>query len=354
MQNNFHFIRFIAASFVLFGHCYPLTGKGNNDYLTVLSKGIFPTAHMGVCIFFIVSGYLVSQSLKNSTTIGNFIWKRVLRIFPALIVVLLLSIFILGPICTTLPLSTYWASANTYQYFGLIILYPTAYIPHTLPGTFANLPINEINGSLWTLPYEITMYLFLVFLQIINLFSKRNVILILFIITTPLTIYLALYHNRTLQIPILNLSFFDLIEFGIFFMLGSIMCLFKDKISYRFGYFVLMLFLWFGLGFLHITTPNMIKSISFFALPYIVLYLANLKGKLNDFGKLGDFSYGIYIYAFPVQQMVVHFYGTNISIEKIFLLSYSIVLFLSILSWFFIEEKALRFKSKSILWEKAY
>jgi peptidoglycan/LPS O-acetylase OafA/YrhL len=67
MQNNFHLIRFIAASLVLYGHCYPLTGRGNYDYITIISQGIFPTSHMGVCIFFIVSGFLVSQSLQRST-----------------------------------------------------------------------------------------------------------------------------------------------------------------------------------------------------------------------------------------------------------------------------------------------
>lgn len=67
MQNNFHLIRFIAASLVLYGHCYPLTGRGTYDYLTIISQGIFPTSHIGVCIFFIVSGFLVSQSLMRST-----------------------------------------------------------------------------------------------------------------------------------------------------------------------------------------------------------------------------------------------------------------------------------------------
>jgi peptidoglycan/LPS O-acetylase OafA/YrhL len=93
----------------------------------------------------------------------------------------------------------------------------------------------------------------------------------------------------------------------------------------------------------------MIKTISFLALPYIVLYLATLKGKLNDFGKMGDFSYGIYIYTFPVQQMIVQFYGTEISISKMFMMSFLIVLFLSILSWYLIEEKALRLKSLSFV-----
>jgi peptidoglycan/LPS O-acetylase OafA/YrhL len=132
-------------------------------------------------------------------------------------------------------------------------------------------------------------------------------------------------------------------------MAGTLMNLFKDKIVFHFRYFGIMVLLWFGLGLVHITTPVMIKSISFIALPYIVLYLAMLKGKWNDFGKIGDFSYGIYIYAFPIQQIIVQIYGTEISIAKMFMMSFSIVLLLSILSWYLIEEKALRLKSLSFV-----
>jgi peptidoglycan/LPS O-acetylase OafA/YrhL len=347
MQNNFHLIRFIAATLVLYGHCYPLTNRGTYDEITLLSQGIFPAAHMGVCIFFIVSGYLVSQSSQNSLTILNFIWKRIIRIFPALIVSLIFCVCVLGTLFTTLPLNEYWQNYETYRFLKLIKLYPQ--VGYTLPGVFKTLPIKDVNGSLWTLPYEVTMYLFLVILQLCGLFSRRKTILFLFIFSFPFIIYLFLNYHPTRLIPILHLTFTDTLEFGIYFMAGTLMNLFKDKIVFRFLYFAIMVLLWFGLGLVHITTPVMIKSISFIALPYIVLYLAMLKGKWNDFGKIGDFSYGIYIYAFPIQQMIVQLYGTEISIVKMFIMSFSIVLLLSVLSWYLIEEKALRLKSLSFV-----
>lgn len=342
MQNNFHFIRFIAASLVLFGHCYPLTGRGTYDYLTLSSQGIFPTAHMGVCIFFIVSGYLISQSLQNSPTISNFLWKRILRIFPALIVVIIICVCIIGTIFTNLTPNEYWRSPELLNFLKLIKLYPN--VGFTLPGVFKNLPEKDVNGSLWTLAYEVTMYLFLVILQLCGIFSRRKIILYLYIMLFPIVVYIFFYYHTTKPIPILHLSFTYTIEFGLYFMAGTIMFLFKDKIRYNLLYFVAMIFLWFGLGFLHITTSIMIKTISFLALPYIVLYLAMFKGKLNNFGKIGDFSYGIYIYAYPVQQMIVQFYGVEISILKMFTMSFLIVLTLSILTWYLIEERALRLK----------
>ena len=352
MKNNFHLIRFIAASLVLYGHCYPLTGRGNYDYITIASQGIFPTSHMGVCIFFIVSGFLVSQSLQRSilinsesniNTILDFLWKRILRIFPALIVVLLLSVFILGPICTSLSVNQYLLSSGTYQYFKLIKLYP--FVENELPGIFKNNPETAVNGSLWTLPYEVTMYLFLVFLQMINLFQNRKVLLLLSLTILPIIVYVYFNFSPNTLIPILHLQLLHILEFGIFFMFGSIMFLFKDKIPFKFVYFIIMIFLWFGLGMMHVTSSVLIKIISFFALPYIVLYLSHLKGRINNFSKLGDFSYGIYIYAYPVQQMLISFYGVNLGVTKLFFLSSLIVLPLSALSWFLVEERTLKLKS---------
>jgi peptidoglycan/LPS O-acetylase OafA/YrhL len=342
MQNNYHLIRFIAASLVLYGHCYPLTGRGNNDYLTIASRGIFPTSHMGVCIFFVVSGFLVSQSLQNSKNIIDFLWKRIIRIYPALIVSLLLCVFVVGIICTTLYTDQFLHSRQTYQFFKILKLFP--YFSDQLPGVFENLPSKSVNGSLWTLAYEVTMYLFLAFLALIGLFSKRNVILILTMIAFPIASYFLFTESPTRQIPILHLLLTEMLEFSIFFMGGTILNLFKDKISYKFSYFLFMLIIWFGLGYVGITNPITIKVLSFFALPYIIIYLANMKGKINDFGKFGDFSYGIYIYAYPVQQITIHFIGTNISITKLFITSSLIVLPISILSWHLVEKKALKYK----------
>jgi peptidoglycan/LPS O-acetylase OafA/YrhL len=345
MQNNFHLIRFIAASLVLFGHCYPMTDRGTYDYITIASTGIFPTAHMGVCIFFIVSGYLISQSLQNSKTLINFFWRRFLRIYPALIIALLFCIFVVGPICTVLPLKSYFTSYETYRFFKWLKLYPFIY--NTLPGVFQSLPEKDnINGSLWTLPYEITMYLSLMILGYFNLFKKRFFVLFIYILSFPIVYYALFYVNISKLIPILHLSLVSTLEFGSFFFAGVILFLFKDKVVYKFIYFVFMIIVWFGFGFWDLTrNDHFIKIISLIALPYMVMYLANLKGKLNRFGEIGDFSYGIYIYAFPVQQMLVYSYGTEISIIKLFLMSFSITLTLSIFSWYLIEEKALRLKS---------
>jgi peptidoglycan/LPS O-acetylase OafA/YrhL len=257
-------------------------------------------------------------------------------------------VLVIGTLCTTLSTRQYFQSSETYRFFKILKLYP--YFADTLPGVFENLPQKKsVNGSLWTLAYEVTMYLFLVFLQMIGVFSKRNMVLILCLIGFPVASYLIFKLNPIRQIPILHLVITEMLEFSIFFMMGTLLNLFKDKISYKFIYFLFMVILWFGLGYFGITKSITIKVISFFALPYIVIYLANLNGKINNFGKMGDFSYGIYIYAFPVQQSIIYFSGITISISNLFISSALIVLILSILSWHLVEKNALKYKHFNFL-----
>ncbi|PWJ56012.1 acyltransferase-like protein [Dyadobacter jejuensis] len=148
-HNNFHLIRFIAAVLVIYGHTYPLMGLGNLDHIQLWSGGLFPTAHMGVCIFFSISGYLIAQSLLGSSTLVQYSWKRFLRIMPGLIVLALFTILLIGPLVTTLSTSGYFHNPDTYAYIRIIKLFP-AY-PDQLPGVFKELPLSLVNGSLWTL-----------------------------------------------------------------------------------------------------------------------------------------------------------------------------------------------------------
>lgn len=145
-NNNFHFLRFLAATLVIYGHSYPLTGRGNLDKLQEWSLGVFPTAHMGVCIFFTISGYLIAKSLHSSTTINNYLWKRLLRLLPGLIVACLITVFIVGPIATELSLKDYFSQKATYRYFRVIKLFPR--FDDSLPGVFTTLPSGSINGSM--------------------------------------------------------------------------------------------------------------------------------------------------------------------------------------------------------------
>ena len=99
-NNTLDFLRLISAIFVILHHSYPLTG--NNSLLSVLGA-------IAVSTFFVISGYLVSQSWFSDPTPSRFLWKRILRIVPGLVTVVIFTIIIIGPVNTSLPVREYFS-----------------------------------------------------------------------------------------------------------------------------------------------------------------------------------------------------------------------------------------------------
>lgn len=152
-DNNLTFVRWVAALMVLYGHSFVFTGNTESLFLGIVTYG-----PLGVAIFFSISGFLIARSWNADPSPIRFLIKRVLRIFPALAVCITLSVFVLGPIVTTLELREYLQHPATLDYLSNVFLYITYY----LPGVFENnVYPNAVNGSLWSLPVEFFMYLLL-------------------------------------------------------------------------------------------------------------------------------------------------------------------------------------------------
>ena len=157
-KNNLDIIRFLAATLVVFSHAYPLT-TGNNatEPFAVCSNGQMTFGELAVSIFFIISGFLITQSYDRSKNPIYYFKARVLRIFPGLIFCVLLTVFFLGPIFTELNVKDYFKDPKTYDYLKTITLY---WIQYDLPGVFqTNVWPGAVNGSLWTLWYEFFFYI---------------------------------------------------------------------------------------------------------------------------------------------------------------------------------------------------
>jgi peptidoglycan/LPS O-acetylase OafA/YrhL len=152
---QFDLVRLFGAILVIFGHSYPLTGVAGPG---LAANGV---ATIGVKIFFVVSGYLIAQSWLRDPNLPRFLIRRCLRIFPALIVLIFVTTFIVGPLLSRLPASEYFTHPETYNYLQNILLY----INYFLPGVFEkNIYPNAVNGSLWSLPAEFSMYILTPFL----------------------------------------------------------------------------------------------------------------------------------------------------------------------------------------------
>jgi peptidoglycan/LPS O-acetylase OafA/YrhL len=347
-ENNFDFIRFVSACLVIVSHAYPISGRGTNDFIQEFSWGLFPTAHVGVCVFFTISGYLITQSAEHSSSWYVFLWKRLLRLYPALLALIVFTIFMVGAIYTTEPIANYFTNNQTWHYWLVIKLFPP--YPNQLPNVFQHLPLPYINHSLWTLAYEFSMYIGVLLLHQMGILKHKKVLFACFLFTWLLAYWLIPYIDHSGAIfPILHLNYAHFADLGIYFFAGIIIYLFREIPVFNKWGMALSLMAWFGLYLIPFTqvlvSPHIMVWFRYLALPYVVFYLAFHNIRLNNFGKHGDFSYGIYIYGFPVQQMIASSLGISTPITIQILLSFAILLPLSYVSWHFIEKKALKFKN---------
>lgn len=342
--NNFDFLRLVAAIMVIFSHSYPLSGNGNEPLFKI--TGSMSIGKLAVAIFFIISGYLIAKSWMSHPQPTRFLWSRFLRIVPGLIGVALVSVFLLGPSITSLPLYDYFHSAMTWGYFGIVTVYGIVF---NLPGVFANNPYPDaVNGSIWTLPMEVNMYLVVLALGVLGLIYKKR--FLLFITVSSIFLYaVTSLHFFTFTGPIVTflttIGFVSVLSpitnfYSIVFLMGTLFLVYKDKIPFDLRLLALAIVVWC----ISLITPYF-EIATFLCIPYIVLYISFMPTKyIKSVSKYGDFSYGLYIYAFPVQQTLAHFLK-GISIYEMFILAVPITFVFAYLSWNLIESKALRLKN---------
>lgn len=336
-SNNFDLLRLIAATAVLFSHAFPLTqGSNANEPMMRLSGGQSTLGYLAVCIFFVMSGYLITASFLSSRSLASYSTKRLLRIYPALIVMTLFTVLVLGPSVTALSLDSYLKDGRAYAYLlNMAAILPA---PVGLPGVFAgNHFANAVNGSLWTLKFEIFCYVAVGILGV-AFFLRTWIVAILWVGS----FVIALVLNT--QFPSPEGIWFYLSHFTAFFQFfgaGMLYSLLRERIPLDNRYLVASLTACVA-GLL---TNYFLEIFAIFG-SYAILRLALARpvAVSHLIAKRGDVSYGIYIYAFPVQQAVAHFLPGLLWYENA-AVAFPVVLALSFLSWTLIERPALTLKS---------
>ena len=331
-NNNFNLIRMLAATAVLISHSYPLAQ--GSEAIEPLSNWIgLSLGELAVVTFFCVSGFFISLSRDRAPGSIDFFAARFLRIYPGLTLVLLLSVFLIGPIFTTLGTLEYFRSTAIYSYLGNnVMLFSMKF---QLPGVFEDTPWPGINGSLWTLFYEVTLYVLVGGLGAFGFYGKGNrfagFLLVYAVVYVAFKLLLA---NTQMLSELHRAQFF--FTWSLPFVLGMSLYRYRQHIPHRFIWFLPLA----ALAAWSYQKPWFFECFVL-AWTYLIFYLGFATNTLVDrYNQLGDYSYGVYIYAFPVQEILAHLFK-GISPIPMMLAAFPIVLIAAVFSWHFIEKPAM-------------
>jgi peptidoglycan/LPS O-acetylase OafA/YrhL len=329
--NNLNLIRLIASCAVALSHCYNFTGQLASEPLLKLT-GTTTLGYLSVFVFFVISGALVAQSFDRTASVWHFIAARVLRLYPALLVTLLATAYVLGPMYTTLSLSDYFAHNEVRRYVEDNFLFKDH---GGLPGVFAEAGgfTATVNGSLWSLQYEVYAYLLLFLCGISGLISNRAAF------NTAAVLLFLLYSKEPMGFLLVPGSWNAVICVPLMgFLLGALVYVNRHHLACKLSFAVAGLVI-----YVLLRGHQWVHVVFVLTLGYAVLTLGfhpnlQLRIKLPN-----DYSYGIYLYAFPVQQAIMHSAPTQ-SALALFAMTMLATVPLAMLSWHLIEKPALKLK----------
>ena len=332
-DNNFNLIRMIAAMAVIVSHGWLLTeGEAGHEPLEQ-SLGV-TLGVVGVYVFFAISGFLIARSFDRRADPVDFLAARFLRLFPALVAVLLLTAFVFGPLVSALPPAAYFSDPAPYAY--VVRNVTLLVMQYQLPGVFEGLPYpGVVNGTLWSLFYEAACYGMVFALGLAGgLANRRLFVGFLVLYAVGFCAVEALRPHGLVQH---HVGLFQRTSFP--FVLGMALYVWRDRAALS----------WIAAAGLAAAAVAAHGGPAFpylfmVALCYAVFTLAYLPGgALRRYNDLGDYSYGLYIYGFPVQQLMVQLFPAAGPLENV-ALSAPIALALAILSWVTIEKPSLAAK----------
>lgn len=319
-------LRLVAAVFVLYGHAYPLTG-----HVPPHIFGAGPET-LGVRAFFAISGFLIATSWLRDPHPIRFALKRVRRIMPALALVVLTCALVAGPLLSPLPFAAYYGHEQTLTYLGNIGFR----LSYVLPAVFAeNTYPHAVNGSLWSLPVEAALYVILPFLLLLPLR------MVLVAVACVATIAGYLWRISAVPSPIVIYGSDILASLLVipFFLAGAFISVARLEryLDWRLGLATLAL-----LGnFTASTLPSEAVTVPLFT--YAVLSIGMSSWPcVSQIGRIGDLSYGVYLWGFPVQQTVSAIQGRHGNALDNFVFALPITLLLGFLSWHLLEKHCLR------------
>ena len=332
---GFDVLRIGAALAVVLSHSYAVTGHARQNVAFWVGHFRVPLGSLGVGIFFIVSGFLVAGSWDRLDGARTFVRHRVARIWPALTLTVVVTVVVLGPVVTSLNPAEYFSAHLTALYLVRNVTVFAGMVQF-LPGVFRDHPVPWVNGSLWTLTYEVWAYVAVMTLGLLGLLRRRWVPVVVLVALLAFVRFAVYDHVGHLPVSrlILGLNIRNAAVLGAYFFAGVALSRFTDTFPPR-----------------RLLLSGLILLVLSFVVREPTLYVVGLAGCCIGLGafdtsftrgvhRLGDPSYGIYIFAFPIQQLCWSG-GIRTPVPMFFIVG-AVVAALGYLSWHWVESPVLR------------
>ncbi len=330
-DNNVRLLRHLAALAVILFHCYALNLRWDEDPIAKLTGAPVDLGSIGVQVFFALSGFLIAQSWCQHPSARQFIEARVLRIYPALIAAVIFTVLVGWP-TSRMPLAHYLTDPQTVYY-----LWRTSTgIEGTLPlPIFPDNPYPRApNGSLWTLPVELRLYVGMLAMGAFGVLARPRLTLPIALVATVLLVYVP--GPISLLIDSVRIR-----SLAIIFICGALAYVWRDRLPLSIVGALVLLAFYLGMG---ITFLRAVITLPMIA--YITLVLAyHPRLRISRLAKGPDFSYGLYVYAFPIQQLVL-WRWPGIGIAGLFLAATPVIAAVAAMSWYGLERPALALKRR--------
>lgn len=322
-STNLQFTRFVAAVMVIFSHSFPIVAETKSkEWMICWTNSQISFGGVAVALFFLCSGYLCVNSIKNNSIVAS-VSKRIRRIVPPLICVVIISI-VVGASISSLGISEYFRNIMTYKYLlnGIFIL------QHELPGVFSNTPFTRtVNGALWTLPVEMLCFCVTCIINKLHLLKvdKVKYTLPIFVLLVFISFYLKKQYPiiETIMVPCFM------------YYQGIVYYIYREKIRYSMRNTVIAMLILLCSVWINCMMIGLVLT-----LPYIMIYFwFSAKQYFGRIYKLGNISYSMYLWGFPIQQYVGYRAEWRMSAYTNFAISIVIDIFVGYMTYVIIEKK---------------
>jgi peptidoglycan/LPS O-acetylase OafA/YrhL len=350
---GFDFLRILLATSIIGWHTAKLSG-----HVEMARASVFWfSEYMLVPMFFALSGFLVAGSSVRLST-KNFLLNRAARILPALVADIVFAALLIGPLVTTLPAKQYFADATFFTYFLNI----TGWMQYFLPGVFENNPLPEVNGALWTVPFEIGCYVMLAGLMASGAIKRPGLVLLftyaVLMVGIPLsfaTSHLVSDHVSLLENLAMNLFLFKGSLLLPSFLIGIVLYQLRHHIPFSKSFaigLVCVAMLVSAFGDSNLLSSPAVRVIILPLLGYLTVMIGlSPMPRLPGFGT-GDYSYGLYLYHTPFLQLLIHYFPEARTSDlwwMLFFAGFALSLTAAVISWHVLEYPVLKLRNSFVI-----